>query len=177
MQSIRFVFLEIFSETYFNFFFKPFSLFLSKINKMAILDLYPKGKHKQEIGHFANIVKIAKIDGEITDDEKELLIRMGKNLNLTLDEFAVILNNPEKFPTNAPANYEDRIERLYRLAKMILVDGEAKLIEVQLMRKIAVRLHFSHDNVEKVCDEAIHLVLNENDLSDFTKAIKLVNKV
>ncbi|WP_068448016.1 hypothetical protein [Polaribacter atrinae] len=142
---------------------------------MAILDLFSTGKHKQEIGHFANIVKIAKVDGIITDSEKELLIRVGKNLNITLDEFAIILNNPEKFPTNAPASYDDRIERLYRLAKMILVDGEAKLTEVELMKKIAVRLHFSHENAEKVCDEAIHLVLNDNSLEDFTKAIKKVH--
>ncbi|WP_166386035.1 TerB family tellurite resistance protein [Polaribacter sp. 11A2H] len=143
---------------------------------MAISDLYTTGKHKQEIGHFANIVKIAKADGDISEGEKELLIRAGKNLNITLEESILILTNPEKYPTNAPVGYEDRIERLYRLAKMILVDGEAKLVEVQLMRKIAIRLHFSHDNVEKVCDEAIHLVLNNNDLEDFTKAIKLVNK-
>ncbi|MDN3618180.1 TerB family tellurite resistance protein [Polaribacter undariae] len=144
---------------------------------MAISDLYSSGKHKQEIGHFANVVKIAKADGEITDNEKALLIRAGKNLHISLEEFTVILNDPDKFPINAPVSYDDRIERLYRLARMILVDGEAKLTEVQLMRKIAVGLHFSNDNAEKICDEAIHLVLNENDLEDFTKAIKIVNKV
>lgn len=45
---------------------------------MAISDLYSSGQHKQEIGHFANIVKIARADGKITDGEKELLIRAGK---------------------------------------------------------------------------------------------------
>lgn len=139
---------------------------------MAILDLFSTGKHKQEIGHFANIVKVAKVDGVITDSEKELLIRAGKTLNITLEEFTVIFNNPEKFPTNAPVSYDDRIERLYRLAKMILVDGEAKLTEVQLMRKIALHLHFSNDNTENICDEAIQLVLNNNSLLDFTEAIK-----
>ena len=144
---------------------------------MALSDLYSSGKHKQEIGHFANVVKIAKADGKITDNEKALLIRAGKNLHISLEEFTVILNDPDKFPTNAPVSYNDRIERLYRLTKMILVDGEAKLTEVQLMRKIAIRLHFSHDNVEKVCDEAIHLVLNNNDLEDFIVAIKKVDSI
>lgn len=144
---------------------------------MAISDLYTSGQHKQEIGHFANIVKIAKADGEISDGEKELLIRAGKNLNITLEESILILTSPEKYPTNPPASYEERIERLYRLAKMILVDGEAKLIEVQLMRKIAVGLHFSIDNAEKVCDEAIHLVTKNNDLNDFIIAIKKVDSV
>jgi tellurite resistance protein len=40
---------------------------------MAISDLYTSGRHKQEIGHFANIVKIAKADGEMSEAEKELL--------------------------------------------------------------------------------------------------------
>lgn len=144
---------------------------------MSISDLYTSGKHKQEIGHFASIVKIAKVDGLITEGEKALLIKAGKNLNITLEEFSIILNNPEKFPINPPINYEERIERLYRLTKMLLVDGEAHLKEMKLFQKIAVGLNFSNDNAEKVCDEAIHLVLNNNDLDNFTAAIKEVNKV
>lgn len=142
---------------------------------MAISDLYSTGKHKQEIGHFANIVKIAKADGEITEGEEALLIKAGKSLNITLEESILILINPEKFPINPPASYDERIERLYRLSKMILVDGEAKLPEVQLMRKIAIGLNFSNENAEKVCDEAIHLVINNNDLNDFINAIKRVD--
>lgn len=144
---------------------------------MAISDLYTSGQHKQEIGHFANIVKIAKADGEISEAEKELLIRAGKNLNITLEESILILTSPEKYPTNPPASYEDRIERLFRLAKMILVDGEVKLVEVKLMQKIAIGLHFSINNAEKVCDEAIILVRKNNELKDFIIGIKEVDTV
>ena len=143
---------------------------------MSISDLYSSGKHKQEIGHFASIVKIAKADGVISEKETALLLKAGKNLNITESETILILNNPEKFPMNPPSNYEERIERLYRLANMILVDDKADLVEVQLMRKIAVGLHFSNENAEKICDEAIHLVLNNEDLDGFTEAIKNVNK-
>ncbi|TXD49953.1 TerB family tellurite resistance protein [Polaribacter sp. IC073] len=143
---------------------------------MAISDLYTSGQHKQEIGHFANIVKIAKADGEISEIEKELLIRAGKNLNITLEESILILTSPEKYPTNPPVSYDDRIERLYRLTRMIMADGEAKLVEVKMMQKIAVGLHFSVDNAEKVCDEAIYLVKNNNDLADFTAAIRKVDR-
>jgi hypothetical protein len=37
---------------------------------LEISDLYTSGQHKQEIGHFANIVKIAKADGEMPESEK-----------------------------------------------------------------------------------------------------------
>ena len=155
--------------------FNLINTYFYKKTTMAISDLYSTGKHKQEIGHFANIVKIAKADGEITEGEEALLIKAGKNLNITLEESILILINPEKFPINPPASYDERIERLYRLSKMILVDGEAKLSEVQLMRKIAIGLNFANENAEKVCDEAIHLVINNNDLNDFINAIKKVD--
>jgi len=142
---------------------------------MAISDLYSSGQHKQELGHFSNIVKIAKLDGKITEGEKALLIRARKNLNITLEEFEIILKNPEKYPINPPVIYEERIARLFRLAKMILVDGEAKTEEVALMQKIAVGLHFSIENAEKICDEAVQLVLNNNELPDFIIAIKKVD--
>ncbi|CAM1345744.1 TerB family tellurite resistance protein [Tenacibaculum crassostreae] len=142
---------------------------------MSISDLYSRGKHKQEIGHFASIIKIAKTDGIISEGEQLLLDRAAKKLNINEEEYSVILKSPEKFPVNPPVSYDERIERLYLLTKMIFADEDVAKEEVGILRKIAVALHFSADNAEKVCDEAIHLVLNDNDLDDFTAAIKNVN--
>ncbi|CAL2103775.1 conserved protein of unknown function [Tenacibaculum sp. 190130A14a] len=144
---------------------------------MSISDLYSSGKHKQEIGHFASIVKIAKTDQIITEGEQRLLNLAAKKLHISDHEYEEILKSPEKFPVNAPVSYDERIERLYRLTKMIFADDSVDKNEVTLMRKIAVALQFPLDNVEKVCDEAIHLVMNDNDLEDFTTAIKKVNAV
>ncbi|OSY89037.1 hypothetical protein WH52_05090 [Tenacibaculum holothuriorum] len=144
---------------------------------MSISDLYSSGKHKQEIGHFASIVKIAKTDNVITEGEQKLLDRAAKKLHISESEYENILKSPEKYPVNSPVSYDERIERLYRLTKMIFADGDVDKNEVSLMRKIAVALQFPLDNVEKVCDEAIHLVMNDNDLDDFTTAIKNVNAI
>ncbi|WP_299105797.1 TerB family tellurite resistance protein [uncultured Tenacibaculum sp.] len=144
---------------------------------MSISDLYSSGKHKQEIGHFASIVKIAKTDNVITEGEQKLLDLAAKKLHINEHEYQEILKSPEKFPVNAPVSYDERIERLYRLTKMIFADDNIDKDQVSLMRKIAVALQFPLDNVEKVCDEAIHLVMNDNDLEDFTSAIKKVNAV
>ncbi len=144
---------------------------------MAISDLYSSGKHKQEIGHFASIVKLAKSNGIISEGEQKLLDSASKKLNINEIEYAEILKNPEKYPVNPPINYDERIERLYRLTKMIFADEHVDKDQVSLMQKIAVALQFPTDNVEKVCDEAIHLVMNDNDLDDFTSAIKKVNAI
>ena len=144
---------------------------------MAISDLYSSGKHKQEIGHFASVVKIAKSDGIIEENEQKLLDKTAKKLNINQVEYVEILKNPDKYPVNPPVNYDERIERLYRLTKMIFADEHIDKEQIILMQKTAVALHFSIDNVEKVCDEAIHLVMNNNDLDDFTTAIKRVNTI
>ena len=144
---------------------------------MAISDLYSSGKHKQEIGHFASVVKIAKTDAVITEAEQKLLDRAARNLNISETEYEAILKTPEKFPVNPPVSYDESIERLYTLTKMIYADKEVHKEEVVLLQKITTALSFPIDNIEKVCDEAIHLVMNENDLDDFTTAIKKVNSI
>ncbi len=144
---------------------------------MSISDLYASGKHKQEIGHFASVVKIAMVDGIITDGEQKLLDRTAKRLNISESEYKEVLKNPDGFPINPPIGYNESIERLYRLTKMIFADDNVDKDQVLLMHKISTALSIPLDNVEKVCDEAIHLVMNDNDLDSFTEAIKKVNAV
>jgi len=144
---------------------------------MSISDLYSSGQHRSDLGHFANIVRIAKIDNIITEGEQELLDKMAKTLHINEVEYQILLNSPEKYPLNPPVSYDERIERLYHLTKMIFADGSVTKNEVDLMQKVAIGLSFSIDNTQKVCDEAIHLVMNDNDLEDFTKAIKKVNRI
>jgi len=144
---------------------------------MAISDLYSSGKHKQEIGHFASVVKIAKTDNVITEGEQKLLDRTARKLNISEEEYKAILENPDKFPVNPPVSYDESVERLYVLTKMIYADNEVDKEEVVLLQKVATALSIPLDNVEKVCDEAIHLVMNDNDLDDFTDAIKKVNSI
>ena len=144
---------------------------------MSISDLYTSGQHQQEIGQFASIVSIAIADNKLTDGEERLLIRTAKRLNISDEEFKQILKNPKAYPVNPPVSYEESIERLFQLTTMIFADDEVSKDEVVLMRKIAIALGFPLVNVEKVCDEAIHLVMNDNDLDDFIEAIKEVNEI
>ncbi len=144
---------------------------------MSISDLYSSGQHKQAVGHFASVVKIAITDGIIEEGEQKLLDKTAKILEIGEEEYKAILKNPDNYPVNAPVSYDERIERLYRLAKMILADNNVSKEEMALMRKISIALNFPVDNAEKVCDEAIHLIMNDNDLDSFTDAIKKVNAV
>ncbi len=144
---------------------------------MSISDIYSSGAHKKNLGHFASIVKLAMADDVITEGEQQLLERLAKRLNIGEDEYKKIVKNPNKYPINPPVSYDARIERLYNLTKMIYADDEVSKDEVSILHRIVIGLGFPQDNADKVSDEAIHLVMNDNDLDDFTLAIKRVNSI
>ena len=142
---------------------------------MAISDIYSSGEHKRNLGHFASIVKMAKVDDVISEGEQKLLDRTARRLNITDEEYKEVLKNPEKYPINPPIGYDASIERLYRLAKMIYADDAPSKEEVELLKKIATGLTFKIEMIDAIVSEAVHLIMNDNDLEDFTKAIKAVN--
>ena len=142
---------------------------------MAISDIYSSGEHKRNLGHFASIVKMAKVDDVISEGEQKLLDRAARRLNITDEEYKEVLKNPEKYPINPPIGYDASIERLYRLAKMIYADDAPSKEEVELLKKIATGLTFKMEMIDAIVSEAVHLIMNDNDLEDFTKAIKAVN--
>lgn len=144
---------------------------------MTISDLYPTGLHEQNIGHFANIVSLALRDNTIDADEYKLLKRLAKRLDISKSEFKEILKTPTDYPLNPPVSYEDRLERLYDLTKMIFIDKNPTIDKTSIMDRIAVGLGFPIETAREVVKEAINFFLIEPDMDDFKIAIKKVDKV
>jgi len=144
---------------------------------MGLSDYNLSGEQKRNIEHFASIVRLALADDVITEGEEKLLKRLAKRFHILEDKYKEIVENPSEYPIHTPHDYDKRIERLYDLGNMIFADEEVSGDEAKVLRRICVGLGFPTDNVEKVADETIHLVLNNNDLEDFTKAIKYVNRI
>ena len=144
---------------------------------MSISDLYPTGLHEQNIGHFASIVRLALLDNKIHPEEHKLLKRLADRLDINKSEFEAILKNPKDFPENPPLSYEDRLEHLYDLTKMMFLDKNPTIDKTSLMDRIAVGLGFPVENVRAIVKEAIKFFLREPDMEDFKKAIRKVNPI
>ena len=139
-------------------------------------DLSLSRAHKKKLAHFANIIKLARVDFVINEEEQELLDRLAKQLGIEEQEYKNVLENPEAYPINPPVTYDERIERLYNLTNMIFIDGEIIGDEVDLLQRIAIDLGFPIDIIEKISDKAIHLIINNYNLNEFKRAIKEIYK-
>ena len=143
---------------------------------MSISDLYDSGFRKRNNDHFAAIVRVAMSDDVITDTEKEFLDRLARNLDISEADYKTILKDYKSHPINPPVSYDNRLERLFDLTRMVWADGVKEDAQVSLLRKFCVGLGFHAVNVKYVTDKALELIRNNADLEEFKYGIKNMNQ-
>jgi len=143
---------------------------------MSISDLFDSGFKKRNQDHFASIVRVAMDDGIITDQEKTFLDRLARNLDITESDYKEILKDYRLHPINPPISYDNRLSRLFDLARMIHVDTIKDDSEQILFSKIAIGLGFTSENVKYVVDKALTLVSYGVDLETFVDEMKNMNR-
>jgi hypothetical protein len=143
---------------------------------MSFSNLFDSGFKKRNENHFAAIVRVAMDDDIITPDEKEFLDRLARNLNISEEEYKLILKDYKSHPINPPVSYDQRLERLYDLVRMVHVDKIKGDSEHKLLNKIGVGLGFHAVNVKYIVDKALTLVNNGADLDTFVDQIRNMNR-
>jgi len=141
---------------------------------MAISDLFSSGEHKRNLGHFANVVKLAIFDNKISINEQKIIDRLRKRLQINNFEYKKILKNPFSYPMCPPAGREARLNRLYTLISMLIADTVVKDKEKFLLKKLAIGLGFSQDNVDVLLSKGILLVQHDFDIETFSTELKHV---
>lgn len=143
---------------------------------MSISDLYDNEFRKRNKDHFAAIVRVAMSDGVLSKEEEQFLHRLADRLNISEFDYKRIMKDYESHPINPPVSYDKRLERLYDLARMVVVDNIQREEEKKLLRKFGVALGFHAVNVKYITEKALELVLAGSDLDQFIDGIKNMNQ-
>lgn len=143
---------------------------------MSILDLFDSGFQKRNQGHFAAIVRIAMSDNVITDGEQAFLDRLARRLNINEAEYKEIIKGYMTHPINPPTGYDDRLQRLFDLARMVYADDELGERQAAMLERLGIGLGFSSENIFYVVDKALKLVRQGVDVDDFMDEIKNMNR-
>ncbi|EID75920.1 fructose 1,6-bisphosphatase [Imtechella halotolerans] len=143
---------------------------------MSISDLYSSGFRERNRDHFAAIVRVALSDGAINDSERAFIERLAKNLDIHEGEMNEVLEDPYRFPVNPPVSYDQRLERLYDIARMVYVDKIADEDEMRIMIRLGIGLGFTPANVEFIIKKAMYLLSLNVNLETFKEEIKHMNR-
>ncbi len=126
---------------------------------------------KKNLSHFANIVRIARSDQEVSAEELELLLKIAKKYKISDEQFKSVIADPDSIPTLELLELEERIERLYELMQMIEADREMKWEEVDTLKKIVTGLSFPFNQIDKIVKESLKTDLHITDLDNFKRDI------
>ncbi|MBB4119341.1 MAG: TerB family tellurite resistance protein [Mesonia hippocampi] len=134
---------------------------------MSFTDLFDSGEHRRNLGHFASIVNLAAIDGEINTDEEKVLKRLAIKLDIDETEYIEIIKNPTKFPINPPNSKQKRLERLYDALTIIFADHDMDEQEALLLKRYAIGLGFSNDDSNNIIKRSIKILGGRLSFDDY----------
>lgn len=109
--------------------------------------LFESGEQSRQKGHFLNLVMLARIDGEISWQENQLLQKIARRLSLTEEQVQEIIDHPQDYPMMPPVTREERYERFIQLIQMLIVDGRSDVREEKLVKRLGVELGFNPERI------------------------------
>jgi hypothetical protein len=124
---------------------------------MSFSDLFDSEFKARNKGHFSAIVRVALADGHSSAEEKAFLDKLATNLQISTSEYEEILENPSLYPINPPYSYNERLERLFDLGRMVHIDHHLGDGQEKLLEKLGVALGFTPSNVGYIIHKALTL--------------------
>ncbi len=134
---------------------------------MTFTDLFESGEHSRNLGHFASIVRMAAVDGDLKDEEIVLLKRFAKKLDITEEEYKIVLKHPTKYPISHQYSADARLERMLDLFKIIFADNEIDEEEHRLIERYAIGLGYTEELAAKLIKRSIQIFSGGLDLEDY----------
>lgn len=139
---------------------------------MSFKDLYGNSEHRKNLAHFAAIATLAASDGVINTEEKTLLDRFARKLNISESEYTEVMKAENKYPIEPPVNSEQRSERLFNLFQIIFADHFIDEEEMELVQKYAIGLGYSTESADKIIQRSIAIFSGKISFEDYLHLLK-----
>lgn len=125
---------------------------------MKLLELFDSRDKKKRMSHIRNLVALACADGSLDKSEMDLITKIGIRGGLEPNELERIFSRPGSVNFCPPESYKERIEQLYDMVMVMMIDGEFHENEVTLCKLTAMRLGFKHEIIDKIVQETVEMI-------------------
>lgn len=114
---------------------------------MNLIEFSNHSLKRQNIDYFVQLVRIALIDDIISNNEMELLNRIGKKLGFSDPEIENLIDTTGKSDYIPPYELSKRFDQVYDVVKMTMVDGVFNKNEMRLASRFAVKSDFKDSEI------------------------------
>jgi uncharacterized tellurite resistance protein B-like protein len=129
---------------------------------MGLSDLFNSYDKKKRRSHFKNLFSVARADGDVDRAEMDLVIGLAEKFHMSTDEVTRIIRNPEDIALVTPKTAEERMEHLYDLITVMMIDGRIDEKELFLCKSLAVKLGCREETVDSLLRDLIEQALMKN---------------
>jgi uncharacterized tellurite resistance protein B-like protein len=119
---------------------------------MDLMKIFKSDKDGIRRSHVKNLVTVAMADGQVDKEEWSLLVGIATHLGMSESEITGIRNNPEAVSFVPPKKYEERVQQLRDLVSIMTIDSMINLRELDLCRKISLRLDILPQMVDEILE-------------------------
>lgn len=111
--------------------------------------------------HIVNLMSIAYADGEIAEEEKNIIVSIAQELDLTEEEFGLCFEHwkntaEENIPIAIPESDDEQVEFLKHFTLVMMADGTMEDSEKEHLAKIADAFGYDPDKVIPVLIDDVY---------------------
>lgn len=121
--------------------------------------------------HFLRLYQMALTDDKFDILELKTLYKFAEDRNVPKEELDRLLLNPVDHTSTIPKDINTRIEYLYDLAYMILVDGIITEDEKNTLIKYCKKFEFLEENVEQLSEYLLDCIKKGISKEDIIKTL------
>lgn len=125
---------------------------------MGLFDIFDSKEKKKRLSHMFNLLAVACADGVLEQAEIDLILQIGKRMDVSYDELKRVIERPGSVKFTAPETNEERIALLYDMVLVMMVNGDIEEGEVLYCKNIAQKLGLSHKVIDVIVNKVIELV-------------------
>lgn len=117
---------------------------------MGLFELFDSSDKKKRLSHIKNLVILSMKDGQVTEDELDLIFSIAIRKGISRDEVNRILSRPASISFYPPSAIKERLEQLTDMVMVMMVDGDIDDDEMMFCKTVAEQLGFNHKVIEKI---------------------------
>lgn len=133
---------------------------------MNATQLKNRGDRKKMISHVRNLIALAYADGKFSDEEKQYVANVATEAGITAEEMKQIISDPDGIRFVQPATDIEKIEQLYDLILLMMIDGDLNENEMIFCRAMAIRMKIPYQVVDDMVAKVINFITDNFYIED-----------
>lgn len=119
---------------------------------MSLFNILDLNEQKKRESHIKNLLEMAIADGNLDEEEFELVTFIASKFNMTIEEVASIRDHASEISFIPPSSFKAKVLQLYDLVQIMLADLEIHEKELKLCRQLATKLQLDPSIVDSLIE-------------------------